>query len=262
MIISEDIQVNITNRNITKYRSVFGDGVNLGAQNFNSIELYSNMLCTNYNGICDHCSENYKVIIKDKRNPDRFTSLCGRCRSNIANEKMKATLKTDAYKEKKSKKLKWLYANDEVFLAAQLKARESRKNGYCKTERARQVSIKNLTWKYGASHHNYNPNKVKYKEYMSKVKSYERDCVLNLIDNYNSELRGLCGVDGAYQLDHIVSIKYGFINNIDPYIIGHYCNLQFIPWQDNRSKSSSSTEEDLKTLTQAIIKFDSIIAID
>lgn len=50
--------------------------------------------------------------------------------------------------------------------------------------------------------------------------------------------RGKCGIDGAIQIDHIFSIKEGFINNIDPKIIGHKENLRLIPWKENDNKKS------------------------
>jgi len=68
------------------------------------------------------------------------------------------------------------------------------------------------------------------------VYSITRKQNLSLLENYEKP-RGLCGIDGAYQLDHIISIKQGFAKNIDPKIIGSISNLQFIPWQHNRNKS-------------------------
>lgn len=49
--------------------------------------------------------------------------------------------------------------------------------------------------------------------------------------------RTLCGVEGGYQLDHIISIKEGFEKNIAPEIIGAPGNLQMLPWRDNLLKS-------------------------
>ena len=39
-----------------------------------------------------------------------------------------------------------------------------------------------------------------------------------------------------YQLDHIFSMKMGFISGIDPEIIGHITNLRCIPSFENNSK--------------------------
>ncbi len=55
----------------------------------------------------------------------------------------------------------------------------------------------------------------------------------------NFETRGLAGIEGAHHVDHKVSIKYGFENNIPPYIIGNINNLEMLPWRDNLYKSSN-----------------------
>lgn len=55
----------------------------------------------------------------------------------------------------------------------------------------------------------------------------------------NYEKRGKHGIDGAYQLDHIVPIKYGFDKNIKPEHIGSIGNLWFVPWEINSKKGGS-----------------------
>lgn len=52
------------------------------------------------------------------------------------------------------------------------------------------------------------------------------------------ELRGRCGVEGAYQLDHIKSINWGWENGIPPEVIAEWDNLRMIPWRTNLLKSS------------------------
>lgn len=54
----------------------------------------------------------------------------------------------------------------------------------------------------------------------------------------NFEKRGHAGTKGAYQLDHIISIHKGFLNGIDPTIIGGIKNLRMIPWRENMVKGS------------------------
>lgn len=117
------------------------------------------------------------------------------------------------------------------------------KNHFCRTCSRIEVGYKNIgnAWgftsdKSGSNHPRWNPNKPAYAEYKSKVYSVTRKQNLSLLENYEKP-RGLCGIDGAYQLDHIISIKQGFAKNIDPEIIGSISNLQFIPWQNNRNKS-------------------------
>lgn len=77
------------------------------------------------------------------------------------------------------------------------------------------------------------PDKEMYKREVWKLTRFQP------LDNLpNIDKRGRCGVEGAYQLDHIVSINEGWENQIDPEIIAHIDNLQVIPWQDNRQKGA------------------------
>ena len=57
---------------------------------------------------------------------------------------------------------------------------------------------------------------------------------LQLLENFNK--RGVNGQTGAYTLDHIISIKKGFIQNIPPEQIGDIKNLQMLPWEENITK--------------------------
>lgn len=54
--------------------------------------------------------------------------------------------------------------------------------------------------------------------------------------NPNNHPRGLAGEQGVYHLDHIVSIRYGFDNNILPEEVARKENLQMLPWKENISK--------------------------
>lgn len=57
----------------------------------------------------------------------------------------------------------------------------------------------------------------------------------NIINPNNLE-RVTNGKNG-FQLDHKYSIIEGFLNDVKPEIISHYCNLQMIEWSNNRTKS-------------------------
>lgn len=51
--------------------------------------------------------------------------------------------------------------------------------------------------------------------------------------NPNGYIRGRAGVTDAYHLDHKISIRYGFDNNMSPEDISKLENLQMLPWKDN-----------------------------
>ena len=105
-------------------------------------------------------------------------------------------------------------------------------NGLADCARKRNKSLT------GPNHPRWNPNKEPLIEYGRKVrvlseKTYQDNI---LILNPNNLPRTLCGIDGGYQLDHKISIKSGFENNIPPEQLSSVDNLQLLPWKDNRKK--------------------------
>jgi hypothetical protein len=76
------------------------------------------------------------------------------------------------------------------------------------------------------------------KKYYRKVRKITRQQDITLLKNCD-KLRGLCGVDGAYQLDHIIPISVAYELNMKPQDVGHLDNLQIIPWKDNLTKSNN-----------------------
>jgi hypothetical protein len=52
------------------------------------------------------------------------------------------------------------------------------------------------------------------------------------------EKRGLCGVEGAWQLDHITSVNEGYLTDTPPSDIADISNLRMIPWEENRNKGA------------------------
>jgi len=90
----------------------------------------------------------------------------------------------------------------------------------------------------GEKHPRWNPKKTEFKKYWNKVASITK----RNYNLYKTEInpaahpRTRCGVDGGWQLDHRISVKKGFLDNISPEIIGGKDNLQMLPWKDNRDK--------------------------
>lgn len=81
-------------------------------------------------------------------------------------------------------------------------------------------------------------------EYKSRLKKYRQEVnritkSQPLFQLVNYDKRG----KGNFHLDHIISIKFGFDNNIDPEIIGNICNLRYVYYKDNLSKRNHLTDE-------------------
>jgi len=82
-----------------------------------------------------------------------------------------------------------------------------------------------------------------YKELYPKKQFYKKEVwrltykePLETLEHW--EKRGRCGVEGAYQLDHIQSIDWGWKNNIPAEEIAKFSNLRMLPWKENLLKSS------------------------
>lgn len=74
-----------------------------------------------------------------------------------------------------------------------------------------------------------------YRRYRNKVtKLTEQTYIMHKEKiNPNNYIRSVAGVEGAYHLDHIISCRIGFDNDIPPEIISNVDNLQMLPWRDN-----------------------------
>ena len=68
---------------------------------------------------------------------------------------------------------------------------------------------------------------------LSKIKGYD---LLKKLGFYNKDNNSQGCV-----LDHRLSIHYGLTNKIEPHILGHLCNCEFLSYSDNLLKSSNSS---------------------
>jgi len=104
-------------------------------------------------------------------------------------------------------------------------------------------------FKIGMDYDTYLENLPAYDKYRNDVNKVTNEQPIEILDNCDK--RGLCGVDGAYQLDHKFSILEGFKQGVEPEVIGNITNLGFIPWEDNLNKGSdcSITLEELRVKT-------------
>jgi hypothetical protein len=90
-------------------------------------------------------------------------------------------------------------------------------------------------WESGLYNNQYGKKYKEFKKYQHKVHKLTHK-VKHLIEGYDSEKHGKMGKNGAYQIDHIIDIKFGFDNNIPEEKIADLSNLQFIPWEENIKK--------------------------
>lgn len=89
-----------------------------------------------------------------------------------------------------------------------------------------------------------NPNTPEYKRYAGKVHTLTRKTYKLYKEEINPDdhPRTLCGVEGGYQLDHIITIKFGFENNIPPEVLAEKDNLRMLPWKENLMRNWNGTD--------------------
>ena len=87
---------------------------------------------------------------------------------------------------------------------------------------------------YGIEYDEYVKTLPAYLKFKKEVYFLTKKNDLKRLPNF--EYRGLCGVKGAYQLDHMYSILEGFKNGVESKIIANINNLEFIPWEENLKK--------------------------
>jgi hypothetical protein len=96
------------------------------------------------------------------------------------------------------------------------------------------IKIKKILTDRNITYEEYLATLSEYRKYYKKVSYISNRQPLHTLENF--EKRGINGKLGAYQLDHIIEVSEGFLNNIEPNVIGDISNLQFIPWEENNKK--------------------------
>jgi len=104
------------------------------------------------------------------------------------------------------------------------------------------ATVRGQCRKLGITVDEYKDQLTDFQMYKSAVYMFTKRQDVSSLNNY--EKRGLAGIQDAYQLDHKVSIRYGFDNNILPSIIGGISNLEFIKWEDNLRKHTQNSMEE------------------
>ena len=102
-----------------------------------------------------------------------------------------------------------------------------------KSMRATKAGFKN--WE------EYKQKYPKKKAYINEVHKLTRKQPLHLLHNYSKlkENTGAMGTEGAYQIDHIKSIDWGWKNGIPAHKIAQLSNIQIIKWEENLQKSNN-----------------------
>lgn len=85
---------------------------------------------------------------------------------------------------------------------------------------------------------NYSKPFYHYRKLVSKLTKATYKKYKHII-NPDNKMIGRCGVEGAHQIDHIISVHYGFLNNISAEEISAIDNLKLLTWEENLLKSNN-----------------------
>lgn len=110
-----------------------------------------------------------------------------------------------------------------------LKLSTSIKEGWVEPSEARLVSIEQRRKPE-------TPEYTRYKNLVHRLseKVYQEN---KHIINPNDYPRTLAGVDGGWQLDHIIEVRFGFDNDIPAEVLCEVDNLRMLPWQKNLARN-------------------------
>lgn len=192
--------------------------------NMSREEYYAKHLLKEDNLLCPVCGENERKF-RDMRKG--FANYCSKECTNKSTERVDKILSTKDNRYGPGHKDIYKKVSDTV------------KNWDKAKKKAHYSRVRETCLKIG---YYRDPKEIgEYSSYSALVRKLSEKEPLHLLENYDKP-RGICGTPGAYQLDHIIPIKYGYDNSIDPKVIASINNLRFIPWEENREKGSSHTE--------------------
>jgi len=200
-----------------------------------------------YNVKCGFCYKNLKVIEREKMFPKKERYYCNKTCSNSyssncywTEDKVKEIkhdpefgfksdrLRMKAYEKLHNKKYKF---KKRYCKNCNIVLKSDNRNLYCSHVCKKEYSRRNMNL-YNA--YRYDAGFVfKLNDYPDKfdfglIKKYGWYAATNHGNNPNGIVR-----------DHMVSVKYGFDNNIDPKIIGHPANCKLITLKENSYKHTN-----------------------
>ncbi len=237
MIINKIVSISVRQRNmpsVKKYypTAKFGDVIEIEQKL--CLEMAR---CRVLDCICDSCGSGYTQSATRILEYPLREQFCGKCMHNIGQEKMKETVKSPEVRQHRSNKTTEFYQTEYGKRVAKLVG--ERHSEYLKSRPDLiEKFTTHLTHKTGEDHPNFNPNKDEFQKYVYEVRVLTEKTYNENIDiiNPNGHKRTLCGVEGGYQLDHIISVKQGFDGGLEPEKIADISNLQMLPWEENRNK--------------------------
>ncbi len=193
--------------------------------------------------ICHKCNNEFKVIEREKQFPKKEKYFCSRACAN-------SRIFTDEAKDKKRKALEKDKIKKKCTFCEKEFYTKREEQIFCSILCANKSKIKNNeSLEYYRRQCDFHFNPYHYPEEFN-IKLLEEHGFYSP-SNKNNNINGV-------SKDHMVSVRYGFDNNIDPKILSHPSNCQLLIHNDNISKHkdcSITYEELLNRIEQWNIKY-------
>jgi len=195
-----------------------------------------------FNVLCQKCEIQFSVIEPEEKFPQKDKYFCSRSCSNTR------TL-TEETKNKISAKLTGNISNKNHKRRSQITFElnclecgsvfyKSRKNKFCSKSCASKYTSRNRYKDLDKSSLSYYRAQCGFK---FNLKDYPEEFDFYLIEQfgwYKAKNRG-DNLNGVSR-DHIVSVRFGYDNNVDPYLMSHPANCQLLQHGKNVSKGKKS----------------------
>lgn len=198
---------------------------------------------------CPKCRK--EIIYKSKYNHRDATNENRLCKSCMLKGRSQKELYGNKYPEiveKRGKAIAETLKDGMWWHKKIVEARHQNDTFKHSTERRKQIAEQSVFKKRGEDHvhvkkylkekkltwEEYQAEQSAYQKYAKEVRYWTRKQDISHLPSLIK--RGKAGVEGAYQLDHIIEISEGFIGGVDPKVIGDISNLQMITWEENNKK--------------------------
>lgn len=184
---------------------------------------------------CDKCKKTFQVKEREKRHPERKSYFCSRSCANYRGPR------SEDIKNRVSEKLKGRFfspRSSKSCLECQIQfhgtINKIRDKKFCSQKCSKIAQSKTI-----------DKDSLKYYrqrcDFQFSLSDYPEEFDFSLVEKlgwYSAKNHG--DNMGGVSRDHIVSVRYGFDNKIDPKIISHPANCRLLPHNQNVSKGSDN----------------------
>lgn len=115
--------------------------------------------------------------------------------------------------------------------------RLNRAKGWYKMKREKRLKKNNIEFKRFIKQFRIESLQILQNLHWHTLKDYQKICRDFTELTINNESIDVSGRHGhGIHIDHIMPLRYGWVNKISPYLLGMSCNLQRLYWKDNFEK--------------------------